>query len=202
MSKKTIISITIIALILIGGGVYLWWWQIQQPKDVIPEGVKVEIKNGKKIIKNEIAGYEVEVPSDWSIYGEKVERLEFFRVKEKNTNSETIRGCKVDINQENFEKQSLNGWIQKRDQERLKEEKNEPSSTRIIEENNITLIDRPVLERTYEPPIGPIYKEIYLLLEEKEKVLILREIIGITSSKEKKQCEEEMKSIIESLTIL
>ncbi len=200
MSKKTIILITIIVLIFISGGVYLW--QSQQPKDVIPEGVKIEIQNGKKLIKNELADYEVEVPSDWSIYGEKVERLEFFRVKEKNTNSETIRGCKVDINQENFEKQSLNEWIQKRDQKRLEEEKNEPSSTQIIEENNITLIDKPVLERIYEPPIGPIYKEIYLLLEEKGKVLILRETIGITSSKEKKQCEEEMKSIIESLTIL
>ncbi|HOK35444.1 MAG TPA: hypothetical protein PLL80_02495, partial [Candidatus Pacearchaeota archaeon] len=62
MSKKTTISIIIIALILISGGMYYFWWGNQQPKDVIPEGVKVVIQNGKKIIQNEPAGYEVEVP--------------------------------------------------------------------------------------------------------------------------------------------
>jgi len=200
MSKKTTISIIIIALILISGGMYYFWWGNQQPKDVIPEGVKVVIQNGKKIIQNEPAGYEVEVPKDWNIYGEEIERLEISRVKEKNTNSETIKGCKVDVNQENFKEQSLNEWLQKRDQERLKEEKNEPSSTQITKENNITFMNRPAIERIYEPPIGPTYKEVYLPLE--GKILILRETIGITSGKERQQCEEEIKSIVESLTIL
>lgn len=200
MQKKTIILIIVITLLLVGGGVY-WWWGNQQPKDVIPEGVQVEIQDGKKVIKNEPAGYEIEVPKDWIIYGDNAERLKIFKTIGANpTNSEAIKGCKIDVSQESFEMQSLDEWLQKKDQERLKDEKNEPSSTQLIEENYITLINRSVIERTYEPPIGPIYKEIYLPLE--EKILILRRTIGITSIEEKQECEEQMEFIVENLSIL
>ena len=55
-----------------------WWHYSQQPKDVIPEGVKIEIQDGTKLIKNELVGYEVEVPKDLIVQGENSSHIKVF----------------------------------------------------------------------------------------------------------------------------
>ena len=110
MQKKTTILILIIVIVLLLiGGVY-WWWGNQQPKDVIPEGVKVEIQNGKKVIKNEQAGYEVEVPRGWSIYGENTEKLKISKTYKKFSPEVRVDG-EIEIESFNLNNLSLQEQI-------------------------------------------------------------------------------------------
>ncbi len=116
MSKKTIVFIIIIALILIGGGVYLWHYS-QQPKDVIPEGVKIEIQDGTKLIKNELADYEVEVPKDLIVQGENSSHIKVF-TKESSPDNCPLCPPHIQFSQiKNSSKLSLEDWLQKQNEE-------------------------------------------------------------------------------------
>ncbi len=68
MSKKTtIILITIIALILISGGVYLWKnkAELQELNKNLPQGIRVERRDNQEVVVNTLDGYEIRVPKEW-----------------------------------------------------------------------------------------------------------------------------------------
>ena len=69
MQKKTTILILIIVIVLLLiGGVY-WWWQgeaeLKELNKNLPEGIRVEKRNGQEVIINTIDGYEIKVPEEW-----------------------------------------------------------------------------------------------------------------------------------------
>ncbi len=94
----------------------MYWYYAQRPTNVIPEGVKIVIQNGKKIIQNEPAGYEVEVPKALIIQGENSSHIKVFT---KESLPENCPLClpRIQFSQiENSPKLSLEDWLQKQNE--------------------------------------------------------------------------------------
>lgn len=67
MNKKFIIFIILI-LLLIAGKVF-WWWEsgkeLRELNKSLPEGIKVEKREGQQVVVNKKDGYEIKVPDEW-----------------------------------------------------------------------------------------------------------------------------------------
>jgi len=90
MSKKTTISIIVIILLLIGGGVYYWWQnetELSELNKNLPQGIRVEKRDGQEVVVNTIDGYEIKIPKEWG----GLENIEYLNkksgltLKSKNT---------------------------------------------------------------------------------------------------------------------
>ena len=115
MQKKTTILILIIVIVLLLiGGVY-WWWQgeaeLKELNKNLPEGIRVEKRNGQEVIINTIDGYEIKVPEEWG----EIEIAEYLNkesgltLKSKNTEDW------VSISEFNEEQNTdLFSWVEKR----------------------------------------------------------------------------------------
>lgn len=111
MQKKTIILIIVIVLLLIGGGVY-WWGQgeaeLKELNKNLPDGIRVEKRNGQEVIINTIDGYEIKVPEEWGgiEIAEYLNKESGLTLKSKNTEDW------VSINNyEITEGTNLNSWL-------------------------------------------------------------------------------------------
>ncbi len=120
MQKKTTILILIIVIVLLLiGGVY-WWWQgeaeLKELNKNLPEGIRVEKRNGQEVIINTIDGYEIKVPEEWGGI-EKVDYREASTTQQKWIFLEGDKGQITEIRshkltQENIELKSwVKNWI-------------------------------------------------------------------------------------------
>jgi len=115
MNKKSIIFIILI-LLIVAGGVF-WWWQ-SQPKDQIPEGVTIIKEKDKKLIKNEVEGYEIEIPKAFIVKGKESSKLEVLSKENILMQTEGYFHSELLINRiENPQNLSLENWLQKQHEE-------------------------------------------------------------------------------------
>ena len=107
MNKKFIIF-GIFILLLIAGGVF-WWWQsgkeLKELNKSLPEGIRVEKRQGQEVIVNKKEGYEIKVPKDWG----GIKRIEYL-------GNELLVGAKTtedwaSISMYNSENRDLNLWL-------------------------------------------------------------------------------------------
>ena len=73
MSKKIVLAIFAVFVILVAGGGFFWWWQGKEIKGSPEDYVIVDRTDGT-FVENKKAGLSVKVPEGWEV--EKVEREE------------------------------------------------------------------------------------------------------------------------------
>ena len=118
MSKKIIFLITVIVsavFLIVASLSFYFFWQggprLRSINKNLPEGIRVEKRNGQEVVVNKLDDYEITAPKDWSEF----KKVEYRKIdSEKIVDLESVNSQLIEIKTFSDTKKEIEEWLRER----------------------------------------------------------------------------------------